>query len=592
MVAAKRRPDFTGLWRGPESNRRHHGFQPCALPTELPRLALKRAPEYPTHCQSLRRLDRRGPELCHICPAAMAELPSGTVTFLFTDIEGSTRLERQLRDRYGAALAEHQRLLRKAFSAHGGHEVDTQGDSFFYVFPRAGAAVAAAVEAQRALAAHGWPDDEEIRVRIGINTGEASLEDGRYVGFAVHRAARISAAAHGGQILLSSTTRELVSDDLPGDQGVRDLGERRLKDLPRPERLYQLVVDGVQSEFAPPRTLDEQELAEAAQHTLTRRHYRRRAAVVIPAAILAGAAALAAVLLLTRSSDAITAPPNSVAIIDPGRNKVVGTVPVGIRPSAIAYGAGSVWVANSDDKTLSRIDSKTRQEVRRIPLPATPTGVAFGKGAVWIANGILGNVSRVESADVNAVTTIDVGTRSSAGSIAVGEGWIWVVFGNTIVGKIDPGTNLAGSPTFAGVSPSGVTVGAGFVWIADGGGNSVLQLNPRTAGVVVPIGVGRSPRGIAFGANAVWVAAEVDDVVTRIDADSHSTVGIPVRGGPTAVAFGAGAVWVANALDGTIQRIDPRTNDVVATIRVGNRPAAVTVGAGAVWVAVQAPLSE
>ena len=125
----------------------------------------------------------------------MTEFPTGTVTFLFTDIEGSTRLERRLRDRYGGALAEHRRLLREAFSAHVGHEVDTQGDSLFYVFPRALAAVAGAVEAQRALAAHDWPEDGEIRVRIGINTGEASLEDGRYVGFAVHRAARISAAA-------------------------------------------------------------------------------------------------------------------------------------------------------------------------------------------------------------------------------------------------------------------------------------------------------------------------------------------------------------------------------------------------------------
>jgi YVTN family beta-propeller protein len=517
----------------------------------------------------------------------MAELPTGTVTFLFTDIEGSTRLERELRERYGAALSEHQRLLRAAFSAHGGHEVDTQGDSFFYVFPRAGAAVAAAVEAQRALAAHGWPDDREIRVRIGINTGEASLEDGRYVGFAVHRAARISAAAHGGQILLSSTTRELVSDDLPPDQGVRDLGERRLKDLPRPERLYQLVVDGLPTEFGPPRTLDEQELAEAAQHTLMKRRYRRGAAVVIPTAILAGAAALAAVLLLTRSSGAITAPPNSVAIIDPGKNKVVGTVPVGIRPSAIAFGEGSVWVANSDDKTLSRIDPETRQELRRIPLPATPTGLAVGEGAVWIANGILGSVSRLEPADVNAVTTIDVGTRSDAGSVAVGEGSVWAVFGNSVVGEIDPRNGLLGK-TFAGTSPSGVVVGAGSVWIANAGDNVVSRLNPRTKGIVRTISVGRSPRAIAFGANTVWVA---DDLVTRIDAASHSTRTIPVPEGPNGIAFGLDAVWVANAEDGTVSRIDPSTYEV-ETFRIGNRPAAITVGAGFVWVAVQASRSE
>jgi YVTN family beta-propeller protein len=521
----------------------------------------------------------------------MAELPTGTVTFLFTDIEGSTRLERQLRDRYGEALAEHQRLLRAAFSAHGGHEVDTQGDSFFYVFPRAGGAVAAAVEAQRALAAHGWPEDGEIRVRIGINTGEASLEDGRYVGFAVHRAARISAAAHGGQILLSSTTRELVSDDLPPDQSVRDLGERRLKDLPRPERLYQLVVDDLPSDFAPPKTLDEQELAEAAQQALTRRRYQRRAALVIPAALLAGAAVLAAVLLLTRSSGGITADPNSVAIIDPGKNKVVDTVAVGIRPSAIAFGAGSVWAANADDKTLSRIDPETREEIGRFPVPATPTGVAVLGGAVWIANGLLGSVSRFEP-DVNAVTeTIEIATQSSGGSIAAGEGSVWAVFANSYIGEIDPDTNDLDGPSFVGASPTGITVGAGSIWVADGGGNSVLQLNPRTLGAVGSVGVGRSPRGITFGADAVWVALDADDDVTRIDADAHSTVPIAVGDRPTAVAFGAGSTWVANAEDGTVQRIDAGTNDVVETIRVGGRPVAIMVAAGAVWVAVQAPLS-
>jgi YVTN family beta-propeller protein len=313
---------------------------------------------------------------------------------------------------------------------------------------------------------------------------------------------------------------------------------------------------------------------------------------MIPAAVLAGAAALAAVLLFTRGSGEVTAPPNSVAIVDLRKNTVVGFVPVGIRPSAIAFGEGSIWAANSEDKTLSRINPKTHKEVGRFPLQATPTGVVVQAGAVWLANGIRGSVSRFET-DVNAVTeTIPVGTQSGAGSVAAGEGSVWAVFGNSVVGAIDPRTNDRGETTFAGVSPSGVTVGAGSVWLADGGGNSVLRLNPRTVGIVKTIGVGRGPRGIAFGANAVWVAAEGDDIVTRIDADSYSTRTIPVRDGPTAVAFGADAIWVANATDGTIQRIDPSSYEVVATIRVGNRPAAITVGAGAVWVAVQVPLFE
>src|SRR5438067_7824630 len=170
-----------------------------------------------------------------------AELPSGTVTLLFTDVEGSTQLLRQLGDRYASALEEHRRLLRRAFEAWRGCEVDSQGDAFFVAFGRAADAVAAAVAAQRALAAHPWPDGEAVRVRMGLHTGEPTLTPGGYVGLDVHRAARLCAAGHGGQVLLSRTTRDLVEQELPDGVDLRDLGEHRLKDLPRPERVYQLV---------------------------------------------------------------------------------------------------------------------------------------------------------------------------------------------------------------------------------------------------------------------------------------------------------------------------------------------------------------
>ena len=183
----------------------------------------------------------------------MAERLSGTVTFLFTDIEGSTGLLKQLgRGRYGELLAEQQRLLREAFAAHGGEEIDTQGDSFFVAFRSASDAVAAAVAIQRALADHEWPDGAEVRVRIGIHTGEAAAAGERYVGFSVHRAARIGAAAHGGQVLLSRTRRAtLVEDDLPDGVFLRDLGLYRLKDVDRPERISQVAAEGLQVEFPP-----------------------------------------------------------------------------------------------------------------------------------------------------------------------------------------------------------------------------------------------------------------------------------------------------------------------------------------------------
>jgi predicted ATPase/class 3 adenylate cyclase len=170
----------------------------------------------------------------------MPELPSGTVTFLFSDIEGSTNLLRELGDGYAQALAEHRDVFRTAFEEHGGLEVDTQGDAFFAAFVRASDAVAAAAAIQSRLATG------PIRVRIGVHTGEPQLTDEGYVGLDVHRGARVCAAGHGGQVLLSQTTRDLV------DVQAQDLGEHRLKDLLEPQRLYQLGTE----EFPPLKTLD------------------------------------------------------------------------------------------------------------------------------------------------------------------------------------------------------------------------------------------------------------------------------------------------------------------------------------------------
>jgi len=178
----------------------------------------------------------------------------GTLTFLFTDIEGSTRLARQIGELYPQVLADHHHLLRDVFTRHGGEEVDTQGDAFFVAFGRARDAVVAAVEGQRALAGHDWAHGEEIRVRMGLHTGEPQLGPGRYSGVSVHRTARICSAGHGGQILLSATTRSVVGDAPPQDLALRDLGEHKLKDFDEPERIFQVVAEGLRTDFPPLRT--------------------------------------------------------------------------------------------------------------------------------------------------------------------------------------------------------------------------------------------------------------------------------------------------------------------------------------------------
>ena len=178
-------------------------------------------------------------------------LPSGTVTFVFSDIVGSTGLLKQLGDaEYATLLAVHRRLVRDIFAAHDGQEIDTQGDAFFYSFVRARQALAAAVEVTRAHAKASWPGGVEVRVRLGLHTGEPAVGDEGYTGIDVVRASRIAAVGGGGQVLLSDSTRSIVAGSLPDGVELRGIGERQLKDIDRPETLWELVIDGV-SEPAP-----------------------------------------------------------------------------------------------------------------------------------------------------------------------------------------------------------------------------------------------------------------------------------------------------------------------------------------------------
>ncbi len=189
-------------------------------------------------------------------PSAGQRLPSGTVTFLFTDIEGSTRLLQQLGEKYVTLLAEQQQLVREACERHKGSVVGSEGDLFFIAFSRAVDAINAVVGAQQALTDHAWPDGVKVRVRMGLHTGEPQISSANYVGIDVHRAARIAAAAHGGQVLLSQRTYKMVEAKLPNGVALQDLGEHRLKDLRQPKHLYQLDITGLPAEFPPIKSLD------------------------------------------------------------------------------------------------------------------------------------------------------------------------------------------------------------------------------------------------------------------------------------------------------------------------------------------------
>jgi class 3 adenylate cyclase len=194
------------------------------------------------------------------------DLPRGTVTFLFTDVQASTDLTRSLGEAYSGVLSDSRRLLREAVAPHGGVEVDTQGDGLFVVFDTARDAVLGAAFAQRAISAHEWPEDVELRVRMGLHTAEPHVWEEGYTGVGLTRVARICAAGHGGQVLLSRTTAGIVADDAFDGLGLRALGRHRLKGLVWPEEIFQLVIDGLSAEFPP---LDTPEGAGPATETGT-----------------------------------------------------------------------------------------------------------------------------------------------------------------------------------------------------------------------------------------------------------------------------------------------------------------------------------
>lgn len=298
--------------------------QRCAGAADVPD-RLEHAGSLGSVIQTPGRTERAGPSLAYrgqmTTTSSFLEthaLPQGVVTFLFTDIQGSTRLLHRLGDEYADVLDTHRRLLREAFAGHGGHEVDTQGDSFFVVFASVKQAIAAACEAQQALQAQPWPRGEQVLVRMGLHTGEPLLVDGHYIGMDVHRAARIAAAGHGGQVLVSSRTLELA-----GGVPVKDLGEHRLKDLERPERIYQLEIEGLPDTFAPLKSLGSPTNVPRHLSTLVGRTIERAELlnlVVDPAVRLVtvtgpggtGKTRLAAAVAL----DALTAFPDGVFFVD------------------------------------------------------------------------------------------------------------------------------------------------------------------------------------------------------------------------------------------------------------------------------------
>ena len=413
---------------------------------------------------------------------------------------------------------------------------------------------------------------------MGLHTGEPRRGDDRYVGIGVHRAARIGDAGHGGQVLLSSTTKELAEEDLPPGVTIVDLGERRLKDLDQPQRLYQLVIDGLPGAFGPLRTLDVE----------LRRKRRRMYAGAALIGVVAAAVAIPVFAFGQGGSGGSTVVSgNAVAIIDPGSNKVSGQVPVGVAPAALAVGGGNLWVANTGDHERHAHRPRQRQAVHTDPgrRRSGQSGRRVRTRSGWSASAARRHAGagqdrpafRHGRAPAGQLPSDPGGGRRA---VAAGPDGVWVASEGGCSRFDAPGTRSGPRSTRATARPVSRSARAA-VWAADKFGNNVARIDPATGLVADTTPVGNEPSAVAVGADAVWVADEFDDKVVRIDPATNSvTTSIPVGHSPTGIAVGLGSVWVANSVDGTVSRIDPRTNTVVKTITVGGSPQAIAVGGG------------
>jgi len=537
----------------------------------------------------------------------MDGLPSGTVTFLFTDIEGSTRLLKQLGDRYGDVLAQHERILRDAVGKCEGREVDTQGDSFFFAFARAKSAVAAAVVAQRELAGHRWPDDGQVRVRMGLHTGEPAVGEERYVGLGVHRAARIGAVGHGGQVLLSNATRELVEDEVEGVV-VRALGSYRLKDIDRPEPLFQLDIDGLQTEFPP---LNAQRFVEPHPH-----RRRRLLLGLVAAAVAAGSAAAIAVVLGGGSTDKLQ--PDSVIRVDPKTLKATEVAKVGDAPDLIIASGGYLWVTNNvlrdggtsairpgADLTLTRVDPVTGQS--RIVGGVSPCGLAPDpSGDVWVAScfkpGSLqaSNIRRVDFRTLRFKATYRIpsspvyfrGVAYGGGSVWVSDPW------HSLVLEIDTRTGKQHSIHVAsgGLAWSG---DYGDLWTNSFGDGTMARLHVATQKVHTVKSVAINPVVPVVDESGIWTGDWSRPQVVHLNAVGPAQpkhIRLPIRNPRLCpriscvwrLAAGAGYIWATTPEDRALWRIDPNPNTYAVTrISLPYSPAAVAADEDDVWVTVR-----
>ena len=488
-------------------------------------------------------------------------------TVLFTDIVGSTERAAALGDRgWRQLLDRHHRLVRRILRRHDGREVDTAGDGFFATFTAPVDAITCAVEMMDALVGL------DIVIRAGIHTGEVEPMGAKVGGIAVHLAARIMGAATGGQILASSTVR-----DLAGGGGFRfiDRGSHTLKGVDEAWHLFEIERPLAQPAVA---------LAPAERAATT----PSRGRLAVGGGVLA--VALVAVALVVwrpwTPRDGTATGPNVIRAV--GQDGALGTgFAVGRGPGALAVTDAAIWVGNVDGSTVSRVDRETGQSA--VVGVGVPAELAIANDLLWVMDPFASTVTIIRPSDATVVGTIDVHGRA----MAAGDGAVWLADDlSDAVHRIDPRTrSVAGTielPPETG--PAAIAVSSGSAWTANSLAGTVSRIDTANQRVVVEaIAIPATPTALAVAESGVWVVAQGADVLYRIDPSTNRIASQrPVCDGPTGVLASASWVWVACDSDHAVWRIGVNGGEPVVT-ELDGVPGALAADGDRLWVAVREP---
>jgi peptide/nickel transport system substrate-binding protein len=487
---------------------------------------------------------------------------------LFTDIVGSTERAAELGDHAWRDLLErHHAAVRRELKAFNGREMGTFGDGFLALFDSPEQAVRCA----ESIIAH--VGSLGLRVRAGVHTGECEIAGGEVTGMAVHIGSRVAALAGSGEVLVSGSVRDLMTGS---DRHFAGGEARQLKGVAEPWRVYRLVPEDGDGPRLPTQ--------RRSMLPLYSRRSRRRLLVVVAGLVVAAVALSTVGYQLTTGADAdLVVGENAVGIIGPGADPEIGdAVAVGQRPTALAAGFGSVWVTNSTDDSVTRIDRRT-MSAAPIPVGASPSGIAVGAGSVWVANSGDATVSRVDPATARS-TPIRV--RPGPTGIVVAFGSVWVTNAlDASVTEIDPDTNQVVHVVPVGAGPTGIAAGAGYLWITNQGDGTVTRFDPRTRVKDSPITVGTGPVGIAVADGAAWVTNNLEGSLSRIDVENLTVTArtLAADGGAYGVAARGDDVWVSNQHTGTLMQVTAKTFRLAETVPLAGAPLGLAFVGDDLW---------